>query len=340
MARNPPTIAVTSTLAMVRTAEARGVRTADVLRKAGISRELLETPDARVPAPAVMAIWEALRERTGDPTLQLFAPASLPFGAYRVIDYLVAASPTVGDGVRRFARYFGIISETVCLSIEDREGEHRLWLATTEGQPVPSVYVDYVFSALVTRIRMRIRPELQVRGVELRRTRPKDPAPYERVFRAPVRFGAAADCLCFRDEEWRAPTAMADEALARLLEDHARMIAPREEGPAGFRADVLKALTAALPDGGSAVAVARVLHVSVRTLQRKLLSERTTFREVLDAAKSQLAQAYLADPRVSVGEVAALLGFSDPSSFNRAFRRWTGQTPGRWRRPARRGAAS
>jgi len=325
---------------MVRTAEARGVRTADVLRKAGISRELLEKPDTRVSAPAAMAIWQALRERTGDPTLQLFAPASLPFGAYRVIDYLVAASTTVGDGVRRFARYFGIISETVSLDIEDRKGEHRLWLATAGGQQVPPVYVDYVFSALVTRIRMRVRPELQVHGVELRQPRPRDPEPYERVFRAPVRFDAAADCLCFREEEWRAPTAMADEALARLLEDHARMIAPQGEGPVGFRGDVLKALTTALPEGGSAVAVASVLHVSVRTLQRKLVSEGTTFREVLEAARSQLAQAYLADPKVSVGEVAALLGFSDPSSFNRAFRRWTGHTPGRWRRQARGDAAS
>ena len=325
---------------MVRTAESRGVRTADVLRKAGVSRELLETPDARVPAPAAMAVWQALRERTGDPALQLFAPASLPFGAYRVIDYLVAASTTVGDGVRRFARYFGIISQTVSLNIEDRKGEHRLWLATAAGEQVPSVYVDYVFSALVTRIRMRIRPELKVHRVELRLARPADPGPYERVFQAPVRFGAAADCLCFCDEEWRAPTVLADEALARLLEDHARMIAPRgEESPSGFRAEVLEALTIALPEGGGAAVVAGALHVSVRTLQRKLESEGTTFREVLDTAKSRLAQAYLADPRVSVGEVAALLGFSDPSSFNRAFRRWTGHTPGRWRRPEEGDAA-
>lgn len=324
---------------MVRTAEARGVRTEGVLRKAGVSRELLEKPDARLPAPVVMAIWQALRERTDDPGLQLVAPASLPFGAYRVIDYLVAASATVGDGVRRFARYFGIISETVSLDIQDRDGEHRLWLAAADGRQVPPVYVDYVFAALVTRIRMRIRPELRVRGVELRQPRPADPEPWERVFGAPVRFGAPADCLSFSHEEWRAPTAMADDALARLLEDHARMIAPRGESAGGFRGDVLNALTATLPEGGSAAAVARVLHVSVRTLQRRLAGEGTTFREALEAAKSQLAQAYLADPRVSVGEVAALLGFSDASSFNRAFRRWTGLTPGRWRHPARGRAA-
>lgn len=318
---------------MVRTAEARGVRTTDVLRKAGVTLELLETPDARIPASSVLAIWDALRQRTGDSALQLYAPSSLPFGAYRVIDYLVAASTTLGDGVRRFARFFGIISETVSLDIVEHGGEHRLALAAAGGGRVPAVYVDYIFSALVTRIRMRIRPGLRVRRVEFRQARPADPAPYERVFQAPVYFGAAADCLCFSDEEWRAPTALADEALARLLEEHARMVAPQgAEGPTGFKAEVLGALSGALPEGGSATAVARALHVSVRTLQRGLAAEGTTFRDVLEEAKSQLAQAYLADPRVSNAEVATLLGFSDPSSFNRAFRRWTGESPGRWRR--------
>jgi hypothetical protein len=243
MTRKAPTIAATSTLAMVLAAEARGVRTEEVLRRTGVTRDHLETADARIPARTVMTVWDELLKRTGDPALQLFAPSYLPFGAYRVIEYLVAASATVGDGVRRFARYFAIISDTVRLEIEDRGAEHRLWLAGAEGQPVPPMYVDYVFSALVTRIRMRIRPDLRLHCVELRRARPANAEPYEHVFQAPVRFGAAADCLGFSDEEWRAPTVLADEALARLMEDHARLIVPRGEGHGGFRGEVLEALS-------------------------------------------------------------------------------------------------
>lgn len=319
---------------MLLAAEARGLRTADLPTRAGVTRDHVQTPDARLPAPVVMTLWNELRAQTGDPALQLFAPACLPFGAYRVIDYLVAASATVGDGVRRFARYFGIISETVSLTIEDRRTEHRLWLSAAEGRPVPPVYVDYVFSALVTRIRMRIRPGLLVQAVEFRQASPTNTEPYERVFQAPVRFSAAADCLCFSDAEWRAPTAQADEALARLLEEHARMVAPKTGNAAGFTADVLTALSRNLLEDGSAEMVARGLHVSVRTLQRRLSDEGTTFRDVLESSRSRVAQAYLGDPRVSVAEVATILGFSDPSSFNRAFRRWTGRTPGRWRRVA------
>src|SRR5688500_2500789 len=102
----PSSVATTSTLAMVRTAEARGVATADLLDRVGLSRETLEDPDARIPGRAALELWRALIDRTGDPALQLFAPTQLPFGAYRVIDYLVGASATVGEGIERFARFF------------------------------------------------------------------------------------------------------------------------------------------------------------------------------------------------------------------------------------------
>lgn len=333
MAGASPSIAATSTLAMVRMAEARGVKTADLLEEAGLSRDLLEDPDARLPAPTVLSIWNTLRERTGDPALQLTAPATLPFGAYRVIDYIVAASATVGEGIECFARFFGLIAEAVTLSVAREHGDFGLCLTTAEGRAVPPVYVDYTFAALVSRIRMRIRPGLQVLRVELRQPEPANAAPYTELFRAPVRFGAPADRLCFSAGEWSAPTESADAALARLLEEHARVLARRvPDATSGFRDEVQKAIAAAPGDGGSAPDVARALNVSVRTLQRKLVASGTTFRKVSDTVRRRLAEGYLADPAVSIAEVAFMLGFSDQSSFNRAFRRWTGESPGRWRR--------
>jgi AraC-like DNA-binding protein len=328
-----PTIASTSTLAMVRAAETRGVDTADVLAGAGVTRDQLEDPDARLPAAQVLAVWNALRQRTGEPALQLTAPLTLPWGTYRVIDYLVGASATVGDGVIRFARFFGLIADAVELTIGCERDGRFLEIRMADGASVPPVYVDYVFAALVSRVRLRVRPELQLLRVELRRPSPDDTTPYSALFDAPVRFGAHADRLWFTDEEWRAPGASSDAALAQLLEEHARMLAQRS-GPAepGFRRDVQNAITATLATGATADDVARVLHVSVRTLQRRLSDSGTTFHEVSDAVRAKLAAEYLADPHVGIAEVAFLLGFSDQTSFNRAFRRWTGEAPGRWRK--------
>ncbi|MHB1192113.1 MAG: AraC family transcriptional regulator [Longimicrobiales bacterium] len=333
MARHHASIAATSTLAMVRTATARGFETADVLEEAGLTRDSLEDPDARIAAPTVLAIWNALRERTGDPTLQLVAPSSLPFGAYRVLDYLILASATVGEGVRRFARFFGLIADAVTLDIQEGDGDHCLCLTMRGGGPVPPVYVDYVFAALIGRIRTWGRADLAVCGIDLHRPEPPAAARYSEFFRAPVRFGAAADRLCLCDAEWDAPIEGADAALAELLEAHARILAQRiPHAASGFTAEVERTLTEALPEGRSASQVARALHVSVRTLQRKLVEEGTTFREEVDSVSARLAVDYLVDPKVSIAEVAFLLGFSEPSSFNRAFRRWTGESPGQWRR--------
>lgn len=328
-----PTIAVTSTLAMLRTAMSRGVEVTDLLDDAGLSWEALETPDARLPAPTVISLWNTLRQRTGDPTLQLVAPAILPFGAYRIIDYLVAASTTVGDGIDRFARFFSLIAETAVLEVTQHHGCRHVTLTRLDGGAVPPVYVDYVFAALVSRIRLRICPALDVHRVELRQPEPANREPYHAVFRAPVHFDAADDRLCITDVAWQEPTVNGDAALVALLEDHARILAQRPSAPAtGFTEDVKLAITSTLAEGSTAEAVARQLNVSVRTLQRKLITSGTTFRDLSESVRGQLAEGYLNDPRVSVSEVAVLLGFSEQSAFNRAFRRWTGESPGRWRR--------
>ena len=333
MVQAPPSIASTSTLAMVRAAGERGAQIADLLEQAGLSLAFLEDPDSRIPGPTVLALWGALRDRAGDPALQLTAPVALPFGAYRTIDYLVAASATVGEGIGRFAAFFGLIADAISLSIEHGSDESCLCLVRADAGAVPPVYVDYVFAALVTRIRMRIRPSLSVRRLELRQAEPPHAAAYGEVFAAPVRFGAAADRLCFSRAEWDSPMDTADPALALLLEEHARIVAQRIPQTApGFRAEVQNAIASVLPEGGSAEEVARALHVSVRTLQRKLVATGTTFREVFEAVRGELAEQYLTDPTVSIAEVAFMLGFADQSSFNRAFRRWTGEAPGRWRR--------
>jgi len=332
MAKPPTSIAATSTLAMVRTATMRGVEVTDLLQQAGLTRQSIEDPDARIPGPVVLRLWDALRERAADPALQLAAPASLPFGAYRVIDYLVTASATVGAGVERFARFFSLIADDLALTVVSTRVERCLCVAMADGGPVPPVYVDYLFAALLGRIRMRIRPGLALRRVDLRQPAPRRSAPHLELFGAPVQFGAPVDRLCFDIAEWDAPSASGDEALATLLEEHARILAEQlPHAASGFTEAVQKAIASLLPDDASADEVARKLNVSVRTLQRRLVASGSTFRKVIDAVRAKLAEGYLADPAVSMSEVAFLLGFSEQSAFNRAFRRWTGESPGRWR---------
>ena len=119
------------------------------------------------------------------------------------------------------------------------------------------------------------------------------------------------------------------------MEEHARILSERLPGPrTGIVSDVRQVILEALPENPGADEVAQSLHVSTRTLQRRLAGAAASFSEVSDGVRSELAKEYLLDLDVRISEVAFLLGFSEQSSFNRAFRRWTGLAPGRWREKA------
>jgi AraC-like DNA-binding protein len=317
---------------MVRAAELCGVDARDVLARAGVAPALLLDPDGRIPVHVSMAIWEELRARSGNAALQLTAPMVLPVGAYRVLDYLVGASATVGDGVRRLARFFGIINPAIALTVHASERGVSLVAALKTGQAMPALYVDYLFAAVVGRLRTFFRPQLRLVGVDLRQPAPLDVAPYQHAFRTGPRFGADADRIHFSADEWRAPLETSDPQLAQVLEARAlTRLQQLTDGEKGVSPEVRGAIMGTLPDGAHVEDVARALHMSVRTLQRKLEKAGTTYRAALDALRSELACQYLKDEAVSICEVALLLGFSEQSSFHRAFERWTGEAPGRWR---------
>lgn len=153
------------------------------------------------------------------------------------------------------------------------------------------------------------------------------PAPYRRVFRAPVRFDAAANALEYAraDVEDRLPAGNAelargnDEVLVRYL---ARL------GQSRLASRVQQALLDAMPAGApSKSAVARTLGMSARNLQRRLAEEGTSFSALLADARVSLARTYVDEGRLSVTEIAFVLGFADTSAFSRAFKRWTGLSP-------------
>lgn len=323
---------VLSTFALVRAAEARGVDTNDTLARHGVAREALLDPDGLLPVSVELAIWDELREKTGEPALPLFAPGELPVGTYHVVEYLMGASATVGEAMKRFARFIEIVARQVSVTAHDDGPECRLGATTAGGDAVLPSYVDYTFGGLVGRVRTNFRPALRPARVDLRRAAPLDPSPYVSFFRCEVRFGAAADELCFDRAEWDAPLETHDPSLAHVLESLAlvRLQRARHDRRAP-PPDVRAAIIAALPDGAPVQRVARDLHMSVRTLQRRLGDAGLTFRDALDTVRSDIARHYLQDPQVAITEVAALLGFADQSSFHRAFERWTGEAPGRWR---------
>ena len=163
--------------------------------------------------------------------------------------------------------------------------------------------------------------------------RPNRVTEQERVFGAPVHYGCPRNELVLARELLERPQRHAELRLLAILDRQlGEILSGLPEGH-GFRDVVKRRVLDDLPERQPVVAgVARKLHMSARSLQRRLQSEGTSFAEVLSELRRDRALCYLQDRRISIGEVAVLLGFLDVTAFHRAFKRWTGTTPAEYRR--------
>lgn len=314
-----------------------GLDTSLILTAAGLDRATLEDPDARIPVAQADALWQKAYELSGDPNLALHAIEVLPFGAYRVIDFLASSAPTIGMALAKVSDYFPII----------RNGEVRLPYNVTQTQVTFGVeapaspaaitrpYAEYTLAAVFLRTRIATNQRYPLIRVDFSHPRPADIREHERIFECPVKFGAGACQLVLARDVWDTPRVGSDPGLFSVLDAHAKMLLEQLPNPAEIVTLVRQALESELRGGNPQLeSVARRLAMTPRTLQRRLREHGLAFNDVLDAMRFRAARSYLAQPDVAGAEVAYLLGFAEPSSFNRAFKRWSGQTPTEYRRRA------
>jgi len=157
---------------------------------------------------------------------------------------------------------------------------------------------------------------------------PDDVAELERVLDCPVHTGAAWNGWALSRETWHLPLRRRDPVLGGLLQRQADEAIGRLPPMDGVALDVRRALASRIGGGDTRIqAVARTLATSARSLQRRLAAAGLSYQQLLDLARRDAAERYLADSALSIGEVGYLLGYSEPAAFNRAFRRWHHETP-------------
>ena len=171
-------------------------------------------------------------------------------------------------------------------------------------------------------------PDFAPISIEFQHKAPADISEHQRLFRCPVRFNVMSNRLTFASSFLSLPIARADASLCALLDRHAEELLAKYP-PHDSLIDHVRSIIADEFRGGdpSLERVADQLSLTPRTLQRKLHEHNTSHAEILDQMRRQLAMRYLREHEMAICEVAYLLGFSESSSFHRAFKRWTGVTP-------------
>jgi AraC-like DNA-binding protein len=194
-------------------------------------------------------------------------------------------------------------------------------------------YVEYTFAAVFRRVREATNVRFPLVAVELAFAAPPSSAEHQRIFECPVRFGAVRSAMRLGRAAWDTASSRADPDLFGVLADHARILGEKVPSEPRPMREVRQAIVEQLKGGNPSLeGVARQLAMSPRTLQRRLREHGLRYADLLDSTRAGAAMTYLTDRQLSVAEIAYLLGFAEQSSFNHAFKRWTGQAPNEYRK--------
>jgi AraC-like DNA-binding protein len=279
--------------------------------------------------------WARLLERAsghlGDPLLGLHVGQTITPRHLGVLGYVLVACSNLGAALQRLERYQRLIFDVTPLEIRGGSGYIELVWSAEHGRHGQLVD-DTGVAALVQFCRGMVRTQQPPLEVQFVNSEPDDTQPYRDFFACPVRFGRAETIVRVSLATLALPLKTADPGLIAVMERQADELLgqlPCEDAVVEL---ARKATARLLHEGEPDIeAVAAGMQCAPRTLQRRLKAAGTGFRQELALVRRQLAEQYLRDPRLSIAEIAQLLGYSEHSAFSRSYREWTGVTPQRWR---------
>jgi AraC-like DNA-binding protein len=300
-----------------------------VLGEASLTRAQLSQPFLRIPTVASREVWASAARHCKDPALGLRVVEDLDVQRFSLFTYLSATSATPRDAHERATRYVRIAHDGIDIRLEV-EGDRTICCSSVAGAPRNPTEAEFAVGMMFRLAPLVVGESI---GTELeawfRHPAPSYAEQYEAVLGCPVHFEQRADALVGASAHLDDPLPKADSTLCALIEAHAAELLAKVPETGTFADDVRQRIAAALPDGDpSAEGVAEALGMSARTLRRRLRECDASHQRLLDEVRHGIARTALAEPGISVNEVAYLLGFSDASAFTKAFKRWTGRSPG------------
>lgn len=314
-----------------------GLTPAAILARAGLGADLLVRGDLALDLVAVDRIWAAAAALTAAPALGLEIGRRTEMASFGLAGQVMATAPDLGGALRAATRFTPLIGEGSLIGIAHEPGlvlvTHR---PQTPDWPHKDLRVDAALAAALVLARLITGTAIAPAEVRLERRAPRDPGPWADFFGTVLRFEAGMNALAWNHAQLATPARAADEALHAILLRHAETVAAARLSASGTVADLRLVLQRLLASGEAPVIerAAALMNASSRSLQRLLAEQGTSFTAERDQLRLAMARRLLADSTLGVEAVARRLGFAEAAVFVRAFRRWTGESPARWRRLA------
>ena len=303
-----------------------------LLLKAGIPLNLLQDADGYLPHKNMMAFWDIILTEIQDDCLGIHLAEIAPIQSFEIHAHALLSSASLRDAFRRACHYQRLIHEVTDLTLEETPDEGIIRHNLPGGKSVPRHPAEFLVTLWVRLGRLVTGNNWSPRLVCFAHETPNNTSEHQRIFAANIAFSSGKTAIYVPNSILDLSNPKANIGLSNLLDNYADLLLKQSKRQQTF-ADQVRAWIAEELNGGTPNArnAAEAMNMSVRTLHRDLKSKGTSFGELLNSLRQERAVILLANPKFSITEVAFLLGFSELSSFYRAFKRWTGKTPAQYR---------
>lgn len=318
--------------------EGQGINTRPILKDLQIRRIELTKTDPRIAFSKFAALLNRAAIELDDPYLGLHLGSQINFRRAGLLAYIMLNTPTLGHAFINSSRYGRVHSDVVDVVIEQ---DKKVWRATNyfldpEIGRDPSI-IDIYLAADIQIARTLTDVEIVPKRVQFAYPKPRDTSEHRRVFGCTLKFGADVSAIAFEASTFDLPVESSDDRLLKILERYAEEILAKLTKAAANSDPILQEVREIiihyLPTDikPTIERVAADLHMSTRTLSRRLSENGITFRELVDSLRRSLTERYLRDEEISLAQITFLVGYTDQATLNRSFQRWTGLTPREYR---------
>ena len=302
------------------------------LHSVGIDPASVKSPDARIPIETYLLIQDEAAEYVHDPYLGLHMGEFAEAGSWSILGYMMMNCKNLAEAAEKSGRYQRIIGNLIEARSQFRFNKMKAIFFTPPHAPKMSRHCfEAAFSSSVRMMRTLTGVKLSPLEVTFIYPEPESTAEYERIFCCPVLFGQKENSMTMDMRLGNTPVRMANPGLLEYFEKYARDFQAEMDRKDEHTRTVTRIILAHLDDENLSIdKVAREMSVSVRTLQNYLQAEGVVFSDLLKDIRERLAKKYLHED-YSVEQITYLLGFSEPSVFRKAFKKWAGVTPREFR---------
>jgi len=317
--------------------EKKGMDLQKVCEASGLGAFFLAEKDERITAVQFLQIWNLAEQAAGDDNF------GLNFGKDLAANYLsgnilvnmMANCGTVGKAIEVFCQYHLLMEDAILPKMAIDEDSVLLWWEFFIPKvKIPRQHAESILCASTEIIRSVSKNRINPEEVIFSHLPPEDITVHQAIFKTRLLFEQPMNALKISRKDFDQPILLASRELFAVLEPLAQKRLHQMVFPGSWSDKVIQEIYELLSRGDAPdlESVSVKLALSARSLQMKLQKEKTTFKKLLDGLRKEIALGYLADPEISICDIALLLGFSEQSAFNHAFKRWTGMSPGKFKK--------